>query len=76
MGEIIESPEYYAQNKKLIDRIYNEYVKPDTTLSDDAKVIIQEKLAFLIGTPPVTQTNPSDNPVIEEKSQTGFFAKF
>jgi len=76
LWEIIESPEYYEQNKKLIDRIYNEYVKFDTTLSADAKVIIQEKLAFLIGTPPVTKPDPSEKPIIEEKSQTGFFAKF
>lgn|GEM_PF-1419200 len=51
-------------------------MKFDTTLSADAKVIIQEKLAFLIGTPPVTKPDPSEKPIIEEKSQTGFFAKF
>lgn len=60
LAQIIESPEYYEQNKKLVDRIYEEFVRFDETLSEDAKSIIQEKLIFLAGTPPATQA-PMDN---------------
>jgi hypothetical protein len=75
LGQIIDSPEYYEQNKKLVERIYNEYVKFDTTLSDDAKAIIQEKLIFLAGTPPVEKpTTPADPTVTEENPGTGFMA--
>jgi hypothetical protein len=75
LGQIIDSPEYYEQNKKLVEKIYNEYVKFDTTLSDDAKAIIQEKLIFLAGTPPVEKpTTPADPTVVEENPGTGFMA--
>ena len=53
LGQIIENPEYYEQNKKLVDRIYEEYVRFDETLSEDAKSIIKEKLLFLAGSPAV-----------------------
>jgi PKD repeat protein len=76
LGEIIDNPEYYEQNKKLIERIYNEYVKFDTALSDDAKTIIQEKLNFLIGSPPVKSTIPDKEVIIDENGKTGFFTNF
>ena len=75
LGQIIDSPEYYEQNKKLVEKIYNEYVKFDTTLSDDAKAIIQEKLIFLAGTPPVEKpTTPEQPTVTDENTSTNFMA--
>ncbi len=76
LGQIIENPEYYEQNKKLVERIYNEYVKFDTTLSEDAKAIIREKLLFLAGTPPVTKTTDGEagkDPI--ETDEPGIFSK-
>lgn len=75
LGQIIDSPEYYEQNKKLVEKIYNEYVKFDTTLSDDAKAIIQEKLIFLAGTPPIEKpTTPEQPTVTDENTNTNFMA--
>ncbi len=75
LGQLIDSPEYYEQNKKLVEKIYNEYVKFDTTLSDDAKAIIQEKLIFLAGTPPVEKpTTPEQPTVTEETPSTDYLA--
>lgn len=76
LGQIIDNPEYYEQNKKLVERIYNEYVKFDTTLSDDAKAIIQEKLLFLAGAPPVEKPASETPTVIDETPGEGFFATF
>lgn len=72
---LIDNPEYYSQNKKIVDRIYNEYVKLDTTLSDDAKATIQEKLTLLAGTPPVVKPGTGgETPVIDDNASTGFLA--
>ena len=70
LGQIIENPEYYEQNKKLVDRIYEEFVRFDETLSEDAKSIIREKLTFLAGTPPAVE-KPGENTITEEN--TGWF---
>lgn len=75
LGQIIESPEYYEQNKKLVERIYEEFVRFDETLSEDAKSIIREKLTFLAGTPPAVE-KPGDNTVTENGEATGFLAQF
>jgi Type IV secretion system pilin len=76
LGQIIDSPEYYEQNKKITDRIFEEYVKFDTTLSDDAKSIIQEKLIFLTGTPSaVTPTTPEVPNITETEDGKGIIAK-
>ena len=76
LGQIIDSPEYYEQNKRITDRIFEEYVKFDTTLSDDAKSIIQEKLIFLAGTPSVaTPTTPEVPSITETGSENGFIGK-
>ncbi len=72
---LIDNPEYYAQNKKLVERIYNEYVKLDTTLSDDTKATIQEKLNLLAGTPPVVKPGTEETPVIDDNTGTDFLSK-
>lgn len=75
LGQIIENPEYYGQNKKLVDRIYEEYVRFDETLSEDAKAIIQEKLLFLAGSPPA-EGPKTEKPDGTGEKGTGFLAKF
>lgn len=46
-------------------------MKFDTDLSDDAKTIIQEKLIFLAGTPPVKVTT-EEPAVVENEGEKGF----
>lgn len=75
LGQIIENPEYYEQNKKLIDRIYEEYVRFDETLSEDAKAIIQEKLLFLAGSPAIEGPKPENTDNTDEAG-TSFLSKF
>jgi len=75
LGQMIENPEYYGQNKKLVDRIYEEYVRFDETLSEDAKAIIQEKLLFLAGSPPA-EGPKTEKPDGTGEKGTGFLAKF
>lgn len=73
LDQMIDNPEYHAQNKKLAERIYNEYVKIDPSLSDETKSIIQEKLNFLAGTPPVEQPKTPEEPKTGEDG-TGFLS--
>lgn len=61
MNQIIDNPEYYEQNRKIVDKIYEEYVQFDPDLSDDAKSIIHEKLLFIAGTPAVEPLVPTAN---------------
>ena len=65
LGQIIDNPEYFEQNKAIVQKIYDEYVKFDTQISDDAKAIIKDKLTVLIGQPTV---KPPVNPEIEVKT--------
>lgn len=74
LGQIVENPEYYEQNKKLVDRVYEEYVRFDETLSEDAKSIIREKLNFLAGSPPAA--GPKTETPSEEETGTGFLSQF
>lgn len=53
INEIYDTPEAYENNKKIASRIYDEFVKFDTQISDEAKAIIEQKLTLLIGSPPV-----------------------
>lgn len=65
LGQIIDSPEYYEQNKSIVQKIYDDYIKFDKQISDEAKAIIKDKLALLIGNPPVQNTTPP--PVVTEE---------
>lgn len=62
LGQIIDNPEYYEQNKLLVQKIYDEYVKFDTQLSDEAKAVIRDKLTILAGKPPIQK--PTTNPEV------------
>lgn len=57
MAQIIDNPEYYEQNKALVQKIYEEYVKFDTQISDEAKSVIRDKLTVLAGQPAVVKPN-------------------
>jgi hypothetical protein len=61
INEIIDNPEYYESNLKVIQKIMEEYVDPDTTLSDEVKKDIKEKLMILAGSPPA-----SADPIVPE----------
>jgi len=74
LGQIIENPEYYNENKKIVDRIYEEYVRLDETLSEDAKEIIREKLNFLAGKAPVIDPG-TKNPENNNDPEAGFMSK-
>jgi hypothetical protein len=52
INEIIDNPEYYEANLKVIQKIMDDYVDPDTTLSAEVKQDIKEKLLILAGSPP------------------------
>ena len=41
LGQIIDSPEYYEQNKSIVQKIYDDYIKFDKQISDEAKAIIK-----------------------------------
>lgn len=56
INEIIDNPEYYEANLKVIQKIMDDYIDPDTTLSDEVKRDIQDKLMLLAGSPPAAQT--------------------
>lgn len=59
LGQIIDNPEYYQQNKAIIQKIYDEYVKFDTQISDEAKSVIRDKLTILIGQPGTKTDTPT-----------------
>lgn len=52
INEIIDNPEYYEANLQVIQKIIDDYVNPDTTLSAEVKQDIKEKLLILAGSPP------------------------
>ncbi len=54
INDIIDNPEYYEANLKVIQKIMDDYVDPDMTLSDEVKKDIREKLMILAGSPPAT----------------------
>lgn len=64
LGQLIDNPEYYEQNKTIVQKIYDEYIKFDKSISDEAKAVIKDKLTLLIGNPPIQTTTPP--PVVEE----------
>lgn len=66
LGQIIDNPEYYEQNKLIVQKIYDEYIKFDTQLSEEAKAVIRDKLTVLIGQPPVEK--PTTNPEVVEEN--------
>ncbi len=56
INDIIDNPEYYEANLKVIQKIMDDYIEPDTTLSDEVKRDIQDKLMILAGSPPAADT--------------------
>ncbi len=52
INELIDNPEYYEANLKVIQKIMDDYVDPDTTLTAEVKKDIKEKLMILAGSPP------------------------
>lgn len=62
LGQIIDNPEYYEQNKSIVQKIYDEYVKFDTQISDEAKAVIRDKLTILAGQPGVKPETPAVTP--------------
>lgn len=73
LGQLIDNPEYYEQNKAIVQKIYDEYIKFDKEISEEAKAVIKDKLALLVGNPPVQTTTPP--PVVEDVSTTSLWAK-
>jgi len=44
---MLDNPEYYEANLAIKQKIYDEYVDPDKTLSPEVKKVIEEKLLLL-----------------------------
>lgn len=61
INEIIDNPEYYEANLKIIQKIMDDYVDPDATLSAEVKKDIYDKLRILAGSPPAPDNWPTEN---------------
>ncbi len=62
INDIIDNPEYYDANLKIIQKIMDDYVDPDATLSDEVKQDIRDKLMILAGSPPAAQDTNTGSP--------------
>jgi hypothetical protein len=45
---MLDNPEYYEANLAIKQKIYDDYVEPDKTLSAEVKKVIEEKLMILV----------------------------
>lgn len=74
LGDMIDTPEYYEKNSAIVRKIYDEYIKFDTQLSEEAKAVIKDKLTILVGEAPSTPipTEGTDGSV----EKVSFFSHF
>lgn len=68
IDQMLDNPEYYEANLAIKQKIYDDYVEPDKTLSAEVKKVIEEKLMILVWAPLGTSDIP---PVVITKSQSG-----